>query len=133
MNDPFVSDGLPAEPRPGRDGKFKKPGMMVSPKMAANSLSLAIFAMRVSDAAFQHPTDFVEVEVDGEFIGAAPVPTAPETPALARARAELGQMYLRYESIAESLGPETKDIFKRFCAITDSENLPRLAVADYKL
>jgi hypothetical protein len=127
--DVFDQDGDPSDPRTGKDGLSKKSGVMFLAKPAANSLSLAIRARRICDPAFVQETEFIEIETEGESVA----PPLHESDKLAQARSGLARMYILYESIAESLVSETPDIYARFCAICDSEGLPRLSVADYKL
>src|SRR5437660_1641408 len=135
MTTPDVYEQMtePSETRLDKAGHTRRSGILFCPKPAANSLSIALRAMRLCDPALHTETDFVESAVEeGEWIPAPAAPVTPESHALAQARSALASLYLEYESIAESLGPETPNIYARFCAVTDSEGLARLHLSDYR-
>jgi hypothetical protein len=139
MTDIFDELSAASEPHPDKDGNVRRGGILWVNKPAANSLSMTIHAMRIQDGLLtqnvpcencgqsHEAVTFVEAEDEGK-----PPPTYVNDPELDEVKSELSHLYLTYESISESLGPEHAGIFDEFCDIVKSEGLPFLSVPGYQ-
>jgi hypothetical protein len=123
MADVFSELTEPVERRADKAGHIAKAGILVSPQTAGSSLSLAVRAARIGDPALDSKILFLEIEDEDAPL---PAPLTVEDHELAQAKSALASHYLLHEQIAESLGPDTPDIFQRYVAACRVEGIGQL-------
>jgi hypothetical protein len=131
MTDVFEEMSAAVEQRPGRDGTVKRSGVLYCGAPAVNSLEMCIHVARITDPTFSNDLEFIEIENENEPAAPPRAPATPEDERFAQARSALASLYIEHESIARSLGPETRDIYQRYCAVCESEGLVPLYFHEY--
>lgn len=120
-----------AEARVDREGNTPRGGVLYARATCISSLECAAFNAMVTDPILQSEPEFIEVEIEGEWV-APREPVTPENSELFRVRSELSELHIAHQSIARSLGPETSDIYSRYAAACEAEGLVPLSLGDYK-